>query len=171
MPLGKSKFENRFAIFNSRQIGAAYLFVLLAIAIVSLGLSAVGTLWSEGVRRDRENDLLKIGAMYANAIGAYYEAAPGNQRRYPSSLNDLLEDKRFVGVKRHLRQLYSDPVSGSVEWGSIRNTDGGIQGVYSLSDRQPIKQVELKLNRVVLPIAKSYQEWKFVAQLNRQTNY
>jgi hypothetical protein len=44
-------------------------------------------------------------------------------------LNDLLEDKRFTPVRRHLRRAYLNPVDEGIEWTLVSSADSGIQGI------------------------------------------
>jgi hypothetical protein len=44
-------------------------------------------------------------------------------------LQDLLEDRRFVTMRRHLRQVYVNPMSGQADWEMLVAPDGGIKGV------------------------------------------
>ena len=40
---------------------------------------------------------------------------------------------------RHLRRLYRDPITGQDEWGLVEAPGGGVMGVYSRSEDEPIK--------------------------------
>jgi type II secretory pathway pseudopilin PulG len=131
-------------------------------AMFGLSLAVAGTSWSEVSRRDKEVELLRVGSMYANAIAHYHSASPGSVKRYPANLDELLEDRRFVGVRRHLRSKYIDPVTQS-DWGLVLAADGTIRGVYSLSKHTPINRTAFEYAGITLPAARSYQDWKFVA--------
>jgi type II secretory pathway pseudopilin PulG len=145
-----------------RADGFAYAILLFALATFSIGLAAAGTAWSEQSRRDKETELLRIGALYAQAIGRYYALSPGTVKIYPKSLTDLLADNRFVGVERHLRMLYSDPVTGG-PWQLVRDANGGIRGVHSSSERPPLTKRTIEQNGIVLAPAMRYADWKFIA--------
>lgn len=144
------------------QVGFTYVLVLAAVALLGLALAALGPMWAEEARRSREAELLRVGQAYAEAIASYREASPGSVRQYPRELGNLLVDTRFVGMKRHLRKLYADPLSPGRPWGVIRAADGGIRGVYSLDTRSPLRKVPLRLGVVELPAAQTYVEWKFM---------
>lgn len=112
-----------------RQTGFTYLGVLVALALLGLGLSAASEVWVTTAERQRMEQLEWVGAQYVQAIGSYYEASPGRVKVFPQTLNDLLEDKRFAFTRRHLRQLYVDPFSGRSDWQLVRAPGGGIRGV------------------------------------------
>jgi type II secretory pathway pseudopilin PulG len=131
-------------------------------AMFGLSLAVAGTSWSEVSRRDKEVELLRVGSMYAKAIALYHSASPGSVKRYPANLDELLEDRRFVGVRRHLRSRYIDPVTQS-DWGLVLADDGTIRGIYSRSTHTPLKQTAFEYAGIALPAARSYQDWKFVA--------
>jgi type II secretory pathway pseudopilin PulG len=152
-------------ISRCRSGGFTLVWVLVALALFSLALSVVGPMWAEQARRDREQDLLRIGNLYARAIAGYYASSPGALKQFPPTLNALLEDRRYVGMKRHLRRLYADPLDPSQAWGLVRAPDGGIRGVYSLSIQAPLRQEALALDLLVLPKAATYAEWKFVPKV------
>jgi type II secretory pathway pseudopilin PulG len=141
--------------------GFSFLFVLFALAAVSLALAVVGPAWAQRAQRDREQELLRLGAAYAQAIASYHDSSPGSQKQYPLSLEHLLEDPRFVGLRRHLRRLYGDPANHGQAWGLVRTADGRIRGVYSLSDQAPLIQQPQDLGIVKLPVAQRYSDWKF----------
>jgi len=112
-----------------RERGFTYLGVLLAVALLGIGLAAASEVWVSVARRERMERLQWTGEQYAQAIGSYYYASPGSVKTYPKTLADLLEDKRYVTVRRHLRQLYANPVTGANDWVLVAAPEGGIQGV------------------------------------------
>lgn len=112
-----------------RQEGFTYLGLLLAIALMGLGLSAASEVWTKTAERQREEQLKWVGAQFVQAIASYYLASPGLMKRYPIGIEDLLADKRFHYVVRHLRQIYVNPVTGKIDWELLRSPDGGIVGV------------------------------------------
>ena len=80
-------------------------------------------------RRQRLDQLEWVGQQFAQAFGSYYEAAPGHAKAYPRTLQDLLEDKRYSFVRRHLRRVYAKPFSGAADWELVMAPDGGVRGV------------------------------------------
>jgi hypothetical protein len=65
-------------------------------------------------------------------------------------------------VQRYLRKLYRDPITASEEWGLVRGEDGGIVGVYSLSDRKPVKTAGFSKADAAFEGKSSYSDWKFI---------
>lgn len=120
--------------------GFTYITVLIILAIFSGGLAVLGEVWHTAAQREREAELLFVGGEYRRAIQQYYLNGPG---QYPRSLSDLIKDPRKPVVERYLRQLYPDPITGKNEWGLIKAPDGGIMGVYSLSQDRPLKTANL----------------------------
>lgn len=145
-----------------RQQGFTMAAVLAAMLILALATQSVMTYVSQQDLREREVDLLRTGQAYAQAIGAYYESSPGNLKRWPQTLEDLTEDKRFVGTRRHIREIYPDPMTRSANWGIVRAADGGIAGVHSVSIAQPIRSAPIELDNLALPAASRYADWQFV---------
>lgn len=146
-----------------RQGGFTLLAVLAALTLLGLATQGVMTWVSHEVRREREAQLLRVGQIYTEAIGRYYEASPGVVKQWPKSLQDLADDKRFVGIRRHLRKIYPDPVNRSQEWGLVTVGDGGgIAGVYSLSVEKPLRSIGSDLGGLMLDPAARYADWKFV---------
>ena len=137
--------------------------MLLLLALVALGLAAVGPIWSQQAQRERERDLIRVGTLYAQAIASYRQSSPGSEKLYPLSLESLLLDTRFVGTVRHLRKPYPDPLSPGKPWGVLRDGSGRIVGVYSLSTEVPLAQGEQRLDDRMLPPARRYADWKFLA--------
>ena len=148
------------------QRGFTYIWAMAAVAIAGIGLAAIGPTWADAARREREQDLLRIGQVYAQAIASYYRSSPGSAKRYPPTLDALLLDTRFVGTYRHLRRLYADPLHPEQAWGVVRASDGGVQGVYSQSQDAPMRREATDLDGVLLPAARQYSEWKFVPKVD-----
>lgn len=148
------------------QAGYAYLWVLFLIVLVGLGLSAAAEIYATSSKRDREQELLSIGRQFRAAIGQYYETqrVVGGQterkREYPASLDDLLLDNRSATVKRHLRKVFVDPITGTPEWGFVR-LGGRIVGIHSLSDSSPIKQDHFEADEMSFKAKRKYSEWVF----------
>lgn len=143
----------------SRQRGFTYLAVLFAMAILASGLGLAGEMWDTAAQREREAELLFVGNQYRMAIQRYYFA--GTQRRYPGSLEDLLEDPRRPSIDRHLRTLYPDPITGG-GWTLIKGPQGGIVGVHSASEARPLKGSGFKPRDSAFEGAQRYSDWKFV---------
>ena len=142
--------------------GFTYLGVLFLVALMGLGLSGAGQLWSISSQRAKEKELLWVGQQYARALKAYYDRSPG-AKRYPQQLDELLEDRRFPTTVRHLRQLYRDPLTNSDNWGLVKTPDGRISGVYSQAPGTPIKQANFPLAWEGFEGMQTYDNWRFVA--------
>ncbi|TLS17590.1 MAG: type II secretion system protein [Betaproteobacteria bacterium] len=145
-----------------RQNGFTYLLALFAVGAIGLVALRAIPLVETFEQREKEVELIYVGQQFRQAIGNYYQSTPGTLKRYPSKLEDLILDRRFVGIKRHLRRIYVDPFTCQSQWGLVKDGDGGIRGVYSLHDGQPIKQEQFREVDAGLAGAKSYREWQFV---------
>ena len=126
-----------------REAGAAYLGLLVAIALVSAILANTAEVVSRTMQRDRERHLLWVGEQIRLALVSY-SRIPSGLDTFPKELADLVEDRRKTVVQRHLRRVYFDPITGSEEWGLILNPQKRIIGVYSKSDRKPIRSAGRK---------------------------
>lgn len=155
----------RWSVLRHDQAGMAYLWVLLAVVVLGLGLGRVLEVYHQQRQREKEAELLYVGEQYRQAIRSYYYSSPGMVKRYPSTLQDLLLDRRLLTVRRHIRQLYLDPITGSSEWGLVRSREGGIIGVYSPSTRQPIKVSGFHDASSDFELASDYRMWKFIFQI------
>jgi type II secretory pathway pseudopilin PulG len=154
------------ALLRRKEQGFAYIWVLLAVAFMGVGLTVAVDLHASAVQRDKEAELLAIGHQFRSAIGRYYETQasgsdnmPG-RKAYPASLDDLLRDSRYPDIKRHLRQVFVDPMTGKAEWGLMR-IGGRIVGVYSLSQHKPIKQEGFEADDMNFRIKDHYSDWVF----------
>jgi len=140
--------------------GLTYLTILFVVAIMGGGLALAGEVWHTAAQREKEAELLHIGNEYRKAIERYYLAGP---RQYPRNLSDLLTDPRQPGTVRHLRRTYPDPITGAPDWGLVKAPDGGVAGVYSLSEERPLKNVGFRLLDKGFEGAVTYANWKFIA--------
>ncbi|MBM7059191.1 type II secretion system protein [Pseudomonas sp. UL073] len=148
---------------GSGERGFTYFGVLFLVMLMGMALAVAGPVWSTQAQRDRERELLWVGGQYAQALRSYYRSSPG-LAQYPMELRDLLEDERFPNVRRHLRKLYRDPLTGSDEWGLVRSFEGRIVGVYSRSTSQPLKQANFPVQWTEFEGMGSYADWRFVAE-------
>jgi hypothetical protein len=148
---------------NARSCGYTYLVVLFIVALMGVGSKAVAELWHTAQMRDKEQELLYAGAQYRRAIELYHANSPGTLKQYPRELSQLLQDPRRQEIRRYLRRLYRDPMTPGGEWGIVKAPDGGIAGVYSLSDAKPFKTADFKPEDGEFTDAVRYSDWKFVA--------
>lgn len=143
------------------QYGFTYLWALLLVAVMGIGLSVAVEIDAVAAQRERERELITIGHQFRDAIGRYYQTQlTGGRREYPPSLEELLRDSRSPGIRRHLRKIFVDPLTGQAEWGLIRS-GGRIVGVHSLSAREPIKQDGFLPEDIGLRGKKHIREWVF----------
>lgn len=142
------------------QSGFTYLYVLMLIALIGIGLAGAGTLWSTESLRTREAELLFVGDQYRRAIRSYYELDPAHPS-LPQTIEELLEDRRQQRVVRHLRRAYRDPLTGN-PLALIRMADTqNIVGVYSLATGQPFKTAGFPSEDTAFSEATQYADWRF----------
>jgi hypothetical protein len=87
---------------------------------------------------------------------------PRGGSRHPAQLGDLLLDPRYPGIRRHLRKLYADPMTGRPDWGTVAAPDGGIMGVFSRSTETPIRVSGFAENFTNFERARAYSDWVFL---------
>jgi type II secretory pathway pseudopilin PulG len=156
-PLKSSAFAARAGAARAR--GFTYLGVLFLVAFMALALGIAGEVWHTAAAREKEKDLLYAGNQYRRAIERYYVNV---MRQYPRTLEDLLQDPRKPNIERYLRKLYFDPITGKSEWGVVKAPDGGVMGVYSMSEDAPIKTSNFPAVNKDFEGAAKYSDWKFV---------
>ena len=147
--------------------GFTYLGVLFLVTVLSMTAAMAGVVWSTVQRRENERELVFVGRQFQLAIEHYREFFKAGPTQYPPALEDLLRDPRSVDTARHLRRLYSDPMTGEPSWGLVRLADGSIVGVYSLSEREPLQRSALGQG-LAFPNAKTYRDWHFIAPSARE---
>lgn len=136
------------------------LLALLVILLMLLPLMSAETrLWQTRLRRERETELLFVGDQYARALAAYRDAEP--IRAYPKTLAELVDDRRGLTPRHHLRRLYRDPLTGSADWGLVYDGDRRIVGLYSLAAGRPFKQNGFAPAYRAFAGSASYRGWLF----------
>ena len=144
--------------------GFTYIGVLLAVVFIGVALVATGTVWQQTRQREKERELLFVGSQFRQALEGYYEnPPPGKAKKFPPKLDDLLQDDRYPDVRRYLRKIYRDPMTGDTEWGLLRGADKGIVGLYSLSKGEPLKTAHFDPEDAQLADKRHYHEWRFIA--------
>jgi hypothetical protein len=148
-------------IASGRQAGWALFTAMVAVALVSAATLVPLRHERTAQQRERERELLWIGAQYRRAIASYHAASPGSVPQFPATLEDLLEDKRFPNPRRHLRRLYADPMTGRPDWTLIRE-QGAIVGVASRSAAEPFKRAGFAAEDNTFAGQPRYADWRFV---------
>lgn len=125
---GDAMRTNR-VLFKNKGSGFTYVGVLLAISILSIGLTLVAEIWVKTVERQKRAELIWVGNQYIQAIESYYQSKTGSIHYYPPNLQSLILDERYLGIKRHIRTLYPNPFTGRADWMIISANEGGVAGV------------------------------------------
>lgn len=152
-----------------REGGFTFLGLMLIVVIMGITLAAVAEVWSMAQKREKEQQLLFVGDQFRRAITQFYQRPPSGPLRYPASLDDLLRDPRFPGVRRYLRKIYVDPITGTTDWGVLKGPNGEILGVYSRSDDEPAKKSNFKRADAAFEGKTKYSDWVFLAVPKRST--
>lgn len=143
-----------------RQRGVAYFWALLMVLFITLGLGKLLENAAKSTQRAREAELLYTGNLYREAIRQYWQSTPIGARPYPEKLDDLLRDPRYPVIRRYLRRLYPDPITGQA-FVPILAPGGGVTGVRSTSLRKSIRVAGFRTAQMAFAAAQSYQQWEF----------
>lgn len=152
MRIGRNKVNQGFVLLG----------MLCLLVVSGYILSKASAKWSDVVKREKEQELLKVGDTIRKAIGRYYNATPSIVKQYPPNLEALLHDNRFPTPRRYLRKIYLDPVTQREGWGTVVAPSGGVMGVSSLSAKMSFKKKNFR------PIYKGFEgkafygEWHFI---------
>ena len=156
MPSGESSGA------RPRQAGFAYLLLLALVVLIGVAATGAVMMGHHLSRRQAEQALLVAGEEFVAALRSYAAAAPGAAAR-PRELQHLLRDPRVAGVRRHLRAIRADPLTGRAEWGLVRDAQGGIVAIHSLAAGTPIKRTGFEATQASFEDASSYADWRFSA--------
>ena len=155
---------------NTRAVrrDGGFTYLGLVILVTVIGLVGAATLKVDSLlrRAAAEEELLEIGAAFSDALRTYAEATPKGQPAQPPSLQELLKDPRSPAVRRHLRKIFVDPLTGKAEWGIVWVNPGnrtGVLAVYSLSQAKPLKVAHFDARFVNLENKEHISDWKFAA--------
>jgi len=156
----------REGIRRGRQAGFTYLGLIIFVTIIGLVGAATLKIGALLQRAAAEEELLDIGAAFSAALDSYAAATPQGASPYPPSLKELLKDPRVPGVRRHLRKIFVDPLTGKAEWGLVYLGDGttGVVAVHSLSTAKPLKVANFDSRFAGLDNADTISAWRFKAR-------
>lgn len=143
------------------QSGFTYVGLLIVVAMIAAGSAAVLGAGVNLQMRDNEAELLAIGREFRRALQDYADATPVGQPTAPKELAELLRDPRYLGVRRHLRRIYPDPLTGKTEWGIERAPDGRISGIHSLSPTPTLRHTGFPTGMEAFEQAEHHNEWVF----------
>lgn len=147
-----------------RGAGFTYISLVIMLAIIALVCATTVKLGAVMQRSAAERELLNIGAQFSDALQSYAKATPPGQPTQPPSLKELLLDPRFPAVRRHLRKIFVDPMTGKAEWGvSYVAGTTGVVAVYSLSSAKPVKIGNFPARFQGFEGKQRLSDWKFVS--------
>lgn len=116
--------------------------------------------WSSADQLEKEDRLIFVGSQYRTAIGRYYENSPGPVKQFPRGLEDLVSDGRLTPKANYIVELHLDPLGGE-RWGFVKNSEGGIIGVHSLSETVPVKVSDFGIGNEQFAGRSTHSEWVF----------
>jgi type II secretory pathway pseudopilin PulG len=99
------------AVRRRGERGYNLVILMVAVSVMLILVAAALPAWSTATRRDREEELVFRGLQYAEALRLFQQRFG----RLPSRLEELLETE-----PRSIRQLWTDPFTGKVDWVLIR---------------------------------------------------
>jgi len=95
--------------FSTGEKGYTLIILLIAIAVMSVGLLIAIPVWKTQIQREKEAELIFRGHQYVEAVRLYQLKYPG---RFPHSLKELLGEKC-------IRRLYKEPMTKDGLWDVI----------------------------------------------------
>ena len=164
-PLVAAGRRAQYSSARPAERGFTYIGVMVLTVILGISLTLASELWLTVQKREKEKELLFIGNEFRKALVMYSANGGG----YPRRLEDLLRDPRVPGMRRYLRKIYRDPMTGGTEWGLVKSSDSAITGVYSLSAQAPLKQADFSFADRDFSGKGKYSEWVFRPSLVQTT--
>jgi type II secretory pathway pseudopilin PulG len=153
---------NQWGRMFRRERGFTYIGVLVLVVLMGIALASAGEVWHTMQQREKERELLFIGHQFRLALKRYAISTPGKASRAPLRLEELLQDPRYPGIRRYLRKIYLDPLTGRPEWGLMTGPRGEIYGVHSLSEDEPLKKDHFDLADKHFEGSMKYSDWVFI---------
>jgi len=118
---------------GSQESGYVLLTLLLAVALLIMGMAAIVPSIAFQIRRDREEELIHRGVQYSRAIRAYFKKFG----RYPTKLEDL----ESANNQRFLRKRYKDPINAQdfklLHFGEVKMFGSPIAGASAIAGANP----------------------------------
>jgi type II secretory pathway pseudopilin PulG len=110
------------------QRGYVLITLILFVALLAIGMTALAPVIAQQMKRDREEELIHRGVQYSRAIKHYVKKFG----RYPTKIEDLESTNNL----RFLRKAYKDPITGKdfkiLRMGDVQMSFGpGIAGATS----------------------------------------
>jgi type II secretory pathway pseudopilin PulG len=103
---------------RQQQSGYLLLVLLIAVTLLSIAAAAAAPSIAQQIKRDREDELIRRGKQYAEAVKRYYVKF----HRYPANIDQLVDTN---GI-RFLRRRYVDPVTGKDDWKLVHQGEATI---------------------------------------------
>ncbi|GKS58857.1 hypothetical protein YTPLAS18_23840 [Nitrospira sp.] len=139
--------------------GFTYLSLMFSVTLIGITLAGVARPWKTIIQREREADLLARGIEIQSAIGAYSTRMKAGRivqgEYYPHTLEELTRPPKPL-----LRKVYGDPMTNR-PFELVRAPTGGVMGVRSRSDAQPLRQHEFPPAVRHFDGMKRYRDWVF----------
>lgn len=110
---------------SSRQSGYMLLFLMMAVAMMTITLLSVAANYRRTILRDREVEMIHRGAQYERAVRLYYKKFGS----YPTTIDQLEETNKI----RFLRKRYKDPMTQDGVWQVAHITDIKLTGLTGLT--------------------------------------
>ncbi|MGH9361310.1 MAG: pilus assembly FimT family protein [Thermoanaerobaculia bacterium] len=109
---------------------AGYSLVVLAVLITVMNIlvAAAWPLWSQAIRRDKEEELISRGLQFAEGIRVFQQRFG----RLPVRLEELVEVE-----PRCMRRLWKDPLTEDGRWGLVFAGEEGVAPVRETADGRP----------------------------------
>lgn len=143
-----------------RQGGFTYILLLLALTVLALSLLKSKDTIQVRFRQQQESELLFRGEQIREAMRLYRVDEHSNGC-FPVGFEELIQDTRGGKTRYHLRQWFTDPLTGQKEWGKIFDDQHRWIGVYSKGKGTPLRKEGFVKDSETFKGAKSYREWAF----------
>ncbi|MDR3763465.1 MAG: type II secretion system protein [Acidobacteriota bacterium] len=113
--MARLRIPRRAARARRGERGYMLLVLMIAVAIIFIGLSGAVYNVHRMILRDREVEMIHRGEQYERAIKRFYR----KNGRYPSSIDQLENFNKL----RYLRRRYTDPMAADGQWKIVRPSD------------------------------------------------